>query len=99
MCTQLTYEGLVDEVLRINNSSVEIPNDADPERPSKARLNSSDVLFKELRDLNFGRACDILRERSSAMQQDYKNIKVRTWRRSSSHVSSSHASLRVCGKH
>jgi hypothetical protein len=27
----------------------------------KARLNSSDPLYKELRDLNFGRACDALR--------------------------------------
>ena len=31
--------------------------------------------FEELRDVNFGRACDALRDKSSAIQQDYKNIK------------------------
>ena len=57
----------------LDHGSVEIPNDDG--KKVKARLNSSDALFKELRDLNFGRACDALRDKSSAIQQDYKNIK------------------------
>mmetsp|Transcript_30543 Transcript_30543/g.58825 ORF Transcript_30543/g.58825 Transcript_30543/m.58825 type:complete len:626 (-) Transcript_30543:289-2166(-) len=78
MCTQLTYEGLIDEVLRISNGTVEMTTeagDAGPARTTKTRLNSTDPIFRELRDLNFGRACDKLREKSIAIQQDYKNIK------------------------
>jgi hypothetical protein len=73
LCTQLTYEGLIDEIIGVHNGSVEVPNDEG--KRVKARLNSSDALFKELRDLNFGRACDALRDKSSAIQQDYKSIK------------------------
>ena len=73
LCTQLTYEGLIDEIIGVQNGSVEVSNDDG--KKVKARLNSSDALFKELRDLNFGRACDALRDKSSAIQQDYKNIK------------------------
>ena len=72
MCTQLTYEGLIDEILGINNGLVEVPveckaqplgamADKKPPQPQqqgrrgkKYPLNSSDVLFRELRDLNFG---------------------------------------------
>eukprot|EP00854_Cymbomonas_tetramitiformis_P026746 gene26746-32861_t len=79
MCTQLTYEGLIDEVLRINNGAVEFTVEGDtpggPAKTQKTRLNSNDSIFRELRDLNFGRACDRLREKSIAIQQDYKNIK------------------------
>jgi hypothetical protein len=42
------------------------------QRTYKTRLNSTDPIFRELRDLNFGRACDRLREKSIAIQQDYK---------------------------
>lgn len=72
---QLTYEGLIDEVLRISNGTVEMTTeagDAGPARTTKTRLNSTDPIFRELRDLNFGRACDKLREKSIAIQQDYK---------------------------
>ncbi|KAL8130619.1 hypothetical protein V2J09_019774 [Rumex salicifolius] len=57
MLSQLTYEGLMDEFLHITNGAVEI--DASimgaPQEGKKAKvpLNSSDKLFKEIRDLNF----------------------------------------------
>jgi hypothetical protein len=57
LCSQLTYEGLLDEFLHINNGSVEVdasilgtPQDG---KKTKVPLNSSDKLFKEIRDLNF----------------------------------------------
>ncbi|KAL6176832.1 hypothetical protein ACLB2K_053464 [Fragaria x ananassa] len=57
MCTQLTYEGIVDEFLRINNGSVEVdPSVMDVKQEGqkmKVPLNSSDKLFKEIRDLHF----------------------------------------------
>ena len=27
LCTQLTYEGLIDEIIGVQNGSVEVPND------------------------------------------------------------------------
>lgn len=56
LCTQLTYEGLCDEILRIVNGAIELPSDSDPTAVKKVRLNSSDALFHQLRDLDFG--CD-----------------------------------------
>ncbi|MCL7041089.1 hypothetical protein MKW94_008806 [Papaver nudicaule] len=58
MCTQLTYEGLMDEILRVSNGSVELDgsimgNQQQEGKKMKVPLNSSDKLFKETRDLNF----------------------------------------------
>ncbi|PRQ21276.1 putative sec1-like protein [Rosa chinensis] len=54
MCTQLTYEGIIDEFLRINDGSVEVdPSIMDvkqEEKKMKVPLNSSDKLFKEMRE-------------------------------------------------
>ena len=73
LCTQLTYEGLIDEIIGVKNGAVEVPDDEG--KTVKARLDSNDALFRELRDLNFGRACDALRVKSSAIQRDYQSIK------------------------
>lgn len=59
LCTQLTYEGLCDEILRVVNGAIELPSDQDPTAVKKVRLNSSDALFQQLRDLDFGCADDI----------------------------------------
>jgi vacuolar protein sorting-associated protein 33A len=106
-CTQLTYEGLTDEILGIKNGIVSIKtgaNDADKEdyvsseeddddfdhgdnnkrntqsststsKIIKSRLSSNDALFKEIRDLNFGKACTVLRDRSTEMQAHYQALK------------------------
>ncbi len=80
LCTQLTYEGLIEEILGIKNGTVTLPPAADaaggaPATGRKARLNSSDPLFAELRDANFGRACDALREKTAALASDYRALK------------------------
>uniref|UniRef100_A0A1B6E3U9 Vacuolar protein sorting-associated protein 33A n=1 Tax=Clastoptera arizonana TaxID=38151 RepID=A0A1B6E3U9_9HEMI len=63
LTTQLTYEGLIDEIFEINNSTVSLP----PEKFSRSDdegqeivkhehlviLNSGDDLFAEIRDKNF----------------------------------------------
>lgn len=41
----------------------------------KARLDSTDRLFREIRDLNFGDACVVLKEKSSAMQREYREMR------------------------
>ncbi|KAK2404069.1 Sec1/munc18 (SM) protein superfamily [Trifolium repens] len=78
LCSQLTYEGLLDEFLHINNGSVEVdasilgtPQDG---KKTKVPLNSSDKLFKEIRDLNFEVVGQILRQKATSMQQDYTDM-------------------------
>lgn len=62
LATQLTYEGLIDEVFGISNTSVHIPGDQKLGASSASAvaaetktlfLNSSDELFSQLRDKNF----------------------------------------------
>ncbi|MQM08618.1 hypothetical protein Taro_041474 [Colocasia esculenta] len=78
MCFPLTYEGILDEVLRINNGAVEldasIMGAQQDGKKMKVPLNSSDKLYKEIRDLQFGVVMQILREKAMSMKQDYAEI-------------------------
>ncbi|KAJ4720732.1 Vacuolar protein-sorting-associated protein 33-like protein [Melia azedarach] len=79
MCSQLTYEGLLDEFLRINNGSVEIDTSImgaqqQDGKKMKVPLNSSDKLFKEIRDLNFEVVVQVLRQKATSMKQDYTEV-------------------------
>eukprot|EP00898_Chlorokybus_atmophyticus_P003266 jgi/Chlat1/3940/Chrsp26S04033 len=83
MCTQLTYEGLIDEILRINNGTVEMEQKVqDPAgaasssttKKVKIPLNSSDKLFREIRDKNFSVVGAVLRERATTIRSDYKGL-------------------------
>ena len=66
-------EGLIDEIVGFGaNGAVEVEDDDG--KAVKARLNGADALFGELRDSNFGRA-EALREKSSAMQEEYRSVK------------------------
>ena len=105
LCTQLTYEGLIDEILGIEKGAVAIPQRAfdgdgkkkdvvktdDPakreEKYVRARahkagpiamrpkLNNTDRLFDQIRDMNFGRACNVIRDLATAIKEDYDAIK------------------------
>ncbi|KAK3422276.1 hypothetical protein EUGRSUZ_G02865 [Eucalyptus grandis] len=78
MCSQLTYEGLLDEFLHVNNGSVELDASimgAQQEgKKMKVPLNSSDKLFKEIRDLNFEVVVQVLRQKATSMKQDYTEM-------------------------
>lgn len=82
MCSQLTYEGLVDELLHVNNGAVELDASimgAQQEgKKTKVPLNSSDKLFKEIRDLNFEVVVQVLRQKATSMKQDYTDITTTT---------------------
>ncbi|XP_062156299.1 vacuolar protein-sorting-associated protein 33 homolog [Alnus glutinosa] len=82
MCSQLTYEGLLDEFLRINNGSVELDSSImgvqQEGKKTKVPLNSSDKLFKEIRDLNFEVVVQILRQKATSMKQDYTEMTTTT---------------------
>ncbi|KAI3705526.1 hypothetical protein L1987_75765 [Smallanthus sonchifolius] len=79
MCTQLTYEGLLDELLHINNGAVEVDasimgaNQQDGKK-MKVPLNSTDKLFRETRDLNFEVVVQVLRQKATSMKQDYTEM-------------------------
>ncbi|KAI4382714.1 hypothetical protein MLD38_008641 [Melastoma candidum] len=78
MCSQLTYEGLLDEFLHVNNGSVEpdssIMGVQQEGKKIKVPLNSSDKLFKEIRDLNFEVVVQVLRQKATSMKQDYTEM-------------------------
>ncbi|CAA6655531.1 unnamed protein product [Spirodela intermedia] len=78
MCFPLTYEGILDEILRINNGSVEVDASImgaqQDGKKMKVPLNSSDKLYKEIRDLQFGVVMQMLREKAMSMKQDYAEI-------------------------
>lgn len=78
MCSQLTYEGLLDEFLQINNGTVEIDASVMGAQQSgkkvKVPLNSSDKLHRELRDLNFGVVGQVLRQKATTMKNDYTEV-------------------------
>ncbi|KAJ7970493.1 Vacuolar protein-sorting-associated protein 33-like protein [Quillaja saponaria] len=82
MCSQLTYEGLLDELLRVNNGSVELDSSImgvqQDGKKMKVPLNSSDKLFKEIRDLNFEVVVQILRQKATSMKQDYTEVTTNT---------------------
>ncbi|KAM7532363.1 hypothetical protein LguiB_035773 [Lonicera macranthoides] len=78
MCSQLTYEGLLDEFLHVNNGAVEldasIMGGQQEGKKMKVPLNSSDKLFKEIRDLNFEVVVQVLRQKATSMKQDYTEM-------------------------
>ncbi|PRP79315.1 hypothetical protein PROFUN_13009 [Planoprotostelium fungivorum] len=85
LLTQLTYEGLIDEIFGISNSFVEIdPNiigavaakkdgpPVDPNRKHKVPLNSGDRVFSTLRDLNFNNVGPLLNKKAREIDEYYK---------------------------
>ncbi|KAI4351470.1 hypothetical protein L6164_005838 [Bauhinia variegata] len=83
LCSQLTYEGLLDEFLHVNNGSVELDASImgvqqQEGKKMKVPLNSSDKLFKEIRDLNFEVVVQILRQKATSMKQDYTEMTTTT---------------------
>ncbi|KAG6573849.1 vacuolar protein-sorting-associated protein 33 homolog [Cucurbita moschata] len=82
MCSQLTYEGLVDEFLQVNNGAVELDSSImgaqQDGKKIKVPLNSSDKLYKETRDLNFEVVVQILRQKAMSMKEDYAEMSTTT---------------------
>ncbi|KAI4972308.1 hypothetical protein ZWY2020_003233 [Hordeum vulgare] len=79
MCSQLTYEGLLDEMLEIHNGSVEVDacvmDSQQDGKKVKVPLNSSDKLYREIRDLNFHVVLKVVHQKAMAIQQDYAQVK------------------------
>lgn len=127
LCTQLTYEGLVDEVIGISNSHVEVdpslltgqPQQGGPQsqasgsgtllhmtstpKKRKHKLDAStDLLFAEIRNLNFAVVGDRLHRAAKRLNQDYEGrhqaktvSQIRAFVGKLGGLQSEHASLRL----
>lgn len=75
LCSQLTYEGLIDELFGITNNLMELPVNIAPLQPNgkpvKVELNSGDKLYSEIRDMNFSRVGVLLSQRARMLSKEY----------------------------
>lgn len=79
--TQLTCEGLLDELLNVNNGTVEIDSSVVkivPTKKIKVPLSCGDNVYWEIRDLNFGLVAKILHEKAISMEQEYPELRTPT---------------------
>ncbi|CAH1801545.1 unnamed protein product, partial [Owenia fusiformis] len=87
LLSQLTYEGLIDEIFSINNTSVKLPpekfmkKDKEagessgpqevPTEPKKLVLNSAEELYSEIRDRNFNAVGPLLSRRAKMITAQF----------------------------
>lgn len=79
MVTQLTYEGLIDELFGINNTTAQLPSERfqskddqkENEGPKQIILNSSDELYADLRDKNFNAVGATLSKQASKISNQF----------------------------
>ncbi|KAI0232501.1 Vacuolar protein-sorting-associated protein 33 [Massospora cicadina] len=69
LLTQLTYEGLLDERLKVQHGLIEMPAEAG--RRQKVALNSSDPILALLRDLNFAEVPERLSIEARRISDEY----------------------------
>lgn len=75
MCTQLTYEGLLDEVLGIKNGSVTLDQGGSSAK-QRIVLNSADATYGQIRDWHVGSVGVWLNEQAKSFHTGYKGTKV-----------------------
>lgn len=72
LCSQFTYQALIDTVFGIQNNSVDISSaNLAKDRNAPVRLASDDGFFAEIRDLHIDRLGPLLSERAMAIQKTY----------------------------
>ncbi|XP_064434379.1 vacuolar protein sorting-associated protein 33A isoform X2 [Mirounga angustirostris] len=84
LATQLTYEGLIDEIYGIQNSYVKLPpekfapkkqGDAGKDLPTEAKklqLNSAEELYAEIRDKNFNAVGSVLSKKAKVISAAFE---------------------------
>jgi len=86
LCSQFTYQALIDFAYGIQNNSIDVSSAAwGKERSSGSsstvRLSPEDALFQEIRDLRIDKLGPLLQEKARAIQQTYSekdNVKSAT---------------------
>ncbi|XP_060062741.1 vacuolar protein sorting-associated protein 33B-like [Ylistrum balloti] len=72
LCSQLTYEGLLDEAFGINSGYVEFGSDVTgKEQPVKLMLSSEDEIFEEVRNRHFSNVFSFLSNKAKSLQTDF----------------------------
>ncbi|XP_069078753.1 vacuolar protein sorting-associated protein 33B isoform X1 [Pleurodeles waltl] len=72
LCSQVVYEGLVDDIFRIKCGSVEFgPDITSSERSVKVLLNSQDKVFNEIRNEHFSNVFGFLSQKARNLQTQY----------------------------
>ncbi|XP_035829204.1 vacuolar protein sorting-associated protein 33A isoform X2 [Aplysia californica] len=84
LLSQLTYEGLIDEIFNIKNTNVKLPpekfvsqeekknsKEPLPTEPKKFILNSADELYAELRDKNFNAVGAIVSRKAKTITAEF----------------------------
>ncbi|XP_044738294.1 vacuolar protein sorting-associated protein 33A [Chrysoperla carnea] len=80
LATQLTYEGLIDEIFSINNTTAQFPidkfvsdeNSPPPTGPKQIILNSADELYADLRDKNFNAVGPALKKQAKLISSQFE---------------------------
>lgn len=72
LLSQLTYEGILDDVFQVRSGYVEIPKEvAEKDQDSKVRVNSKDPVFEEIRSLHFSAVPNVLLAISRDLRETY----------------------------
>uniref|UniRef100_A0A8C5M3K2 VPS33B late endosome and lysosome associated n=1 Tax=Leptobrachium leishanense TaxID=445787 RepID=A0A8C5M3K2_9ANUR len=72
LCSQVVYEGLVDDIFRIKCGSVEFgPEVTSSEKSIKVLLNSQDKVFQEIRNEHFSNVFSFLSQKARNLQSHY----------------------------
>lgn len=71
MCSQLTYEGMLDDVFKIQCGFVELNKDMSGEKKVKVLLNEKDPVFSLIRSMHFSGVSDVLIGVSKDLQSLY----------------------------
>ncbi|XP_066557647.1 vacuolar protein sorting-associated protein 33B isoform X2 [Amia ocellicauda] len=72
LCSQVVYEGLVDDIFRIKCGSVQFgPDVTSSEKSLKVMLNSQDKVFNEIRNEHFSNVFGFLSQKARNLQTAY----------------------------
>uniref|UniRef100_A0A673JM29 Vacuolar protein sorting-associated protein 33B n=1 Tax=Sinocyclocheilus rhinocerous TaxID=307959 RepID=A0A673JM29_9TELE len=72
LCSQVVYEGLVDDIFRIKCGSVEFgPDVTSSDKSIKVMLNSQDKVFDEIRNEHFSNVFGFLSQKAKNLQTAY----------------------------
>ncbi|XP_068506571.1 vacuolar protein sorting-associated protein 33B isoform X2 [Syngnathus scovelli] len=72
MCSQVVYEGLVDDIFRIKCGCVEFgPDVSSTDKSIKVMLNSQDKVFNEIRNEHFSNVFSFLSQKAKNLQTAY----------------------------
>ena len=72
LCSQLTYEGILDDVFQIRSGYVSISKEiSGKEQDTNVLLNSKDLVFNEIRSLHFAATSPVLVDISRNLKETY----------------------------